>query len=99
MLGLDVNVVPRNSSIEEELRDVKPCYCGIFWSWWLVRYLIARQWGCPLDEGKLSLLQAFCLWCPIVGERDGQPGVMPKPAWPTFATICRPSTESPPNSK
>lgn len=42
-------------------------YCGIFWSWWLARYLIAAYWGCPLDQKKLGLLWGFCVFCPIIG--------------------------------
>ena len=42
------------------------CYCGIFWSWWLIRYLIAAQWGCELDMTKLGLLYAFCRYYPII---------------------------------
>lgn len=42
------------------------CYCGVFWSWWLARSLIAAQWGCKLDMTKLGLLYAFCRDCPII---------------------------------
>lgn len=45
--------------------QVKFNYCGIFWSWWLARYLIAYAWGCPLDKEKLALLAAFCEHAPL----------------------------------
>ena len=41
-------------------------YCGTFWAWWLVRYLIAVKWGCKLDMEKLSLLYGFVRLTPIV---------------------------------
>jgi len=49
------------------------------WSYWLARYLIADSWGCPLDKKKLFLLRAFCVLCPIIGERNGMPVILPKP--------------------
>jgi hypothetical protein len=50
--------------------EIKYGYVGIWWSWWLARYLIAKQWGCQLDMQKLGLLYAYCMHCPIVGKID-----------------------------
>ena len=46
---------------------IKMLYCGVFWSWWAARYLIAYFWGCKLETEKLALLVAFCRFCPLVG--------------------------------
>jgi len=54
-------------------------YCGLYWLWWLARYMIAAAWGCPLDQEKLFLLYAFCMHCPLVGERGGKLVILPKP--------------------
>lgn len=59
--------------------SVTLAYCGVWWSWWLARYLVAAEWGCKLDCQKLFLFRAFCLLCPIVGERDNKPVILPKP--------------------
>jgi hypothetical protein len=63
---------------------IKFLYCGIFWGWWLARYLIAAQWGCPLDWKKLGLLYAFVRFCPLIGIVEIEDGkarlvVLPKP--------------------
>ena len=65
-----------NKSLCDKLRLV---YCGIWWSWWLCRYLIAESWGCKLDKKKLFLLRAFCLLCPIIGKYENKPIILPKP--------------------
>ncbi len=60
-------------------------YCGVFWSWWLARYLIVASWGVELDKRKLSLLYMFCRHSPLIGKftkKDGSiiPVVLPKPS-------------------
>jgi len=66
--------------LRARLRDkLKLSYCGIWWSWWLCRYLIAESWGCKLDKKKLFLLRAFCLLCPIIGKYENKPIILPKP--------------------
>jgi hypothetical protein len=59
-------------------------YCGVFWGWWLARYLIAAKWGAEFDMQKLALLYGFVRFCPIIGifRKDDRitPFVMPKPS-------------------
>lgn len=45
---------------------IKLIYSGVWWSWWLARYMIAKKWGCELDEKKLALLFGFCMHTPII---------------------------------
>jgi len=64
--------------------QIKFLYCGVFWSWWLCRYLIAYCWGCKLDTTKLALLFAFCRFCPLLGyieskDKTAQIVILPKP--------------------
>lgn len=68
-----------NDGLRAGLRDAKLEYCGIFWSWWVARYLIAAQWGCSFDMQKLGLLFAFCRFCPIVLRSKNGYIVAPKP--------------------
>lgn len=69
-----------NDRLGKDCCNLRLCYCGVWWSWWLCRYLIAAEWGCKIDMTKLFLLRAFCLLCPIIGERDSQPVILPKPS-------------------
>lgn len=40
-------------------------YCGVFWNYWFLRYLIGESFGCALDTDKLVMLGLFCNVCPI----------------------------------
>ena len=71
-----------DSGLDTDESKLILCYCGVFWYWWLARYVIADAWGCPLDQDKLFLLRAFCLLCPIIGESKDNKGtavILPKP--------------------
>jgi len=48
------------------LEGLKLEYCGIYWSYWLIRYLIAYSFGCELDIKKIKLLLLFVNVCPII---------------------------------
>ncbi len=41
-------------------------YCGVWWAWWLARYMIAASFGCPLDQKKLAILWGWCRHCGCV---------------------------------
>ena len=55
------------------LEGLKLEYCGIYWSYWLIRYLIAYSFGCELDIKKIKLLLLFVNVCPIIlKNKEGQ---------------------------
>jgi hypothetical protein len=55
------------------LKGLKLEYCGIYWSYWLIRYLIAYSFGCELDIKKIKLLLLFVNVCPIIlKNKEGQ---------------------------
>jgi len=55
------------------LAGLKLEYCGIYWSYWLIRYLIAYSFGCELDIKKIKLLLLFVNVCPIIlKNKEGQ---------------------------
>ena len=84
-----------NKGLDEGLREalwdglhagkIEHAYCGVSWSWWLVRYLIAYSWGVPLDVKKLGLLYGYCRHAQLLGRIKQPDGsyrgiVLPNPA-------------------
>jgi hypothetical protein len=78
------------AGLRDGLRDglddqkIQHDYVGVFWSWWLARYMIAAKWGVSLDRHKLALLHAYCMHAPIIGKiktKEGKyvPIILPKP--------------------
>jgi hypothetical protein len=54
-------------------------YCGLFWAYWLSRYLIGEVFGVKFDRERLFLLMNFVKYCPIVfsNEKNEVFGVKP----------------------
>jgi hypothetical protein len=68
------------AKLKQKLDGLRLEYCGIWWSWWLARYLIAKGWGLELDMEKLSLLWAYCIHAPLVATNSqGDVVILPKP--------------------
>jgi flagellar biosynthesis/type III secretory pathway protein FliH len=68
------------AKLKQKLDGLRPEYCGIWWSWWLARYLIAKSWGVDLNMEKLSLLWGYCIHAPLVATNSqGDVIIVPKP--------------------